>query len=201
MKILPPIVDAVRIPLNPQHRKRLQSIDDEDFSDIASKVIDDLEELGKGITGEELHSRLFGLKQYYAIVLLDPYNSHAVSVEVDKCWHTHLLHTHQYQNFCHNLMGAFIHHIPLNRHDPRQMENIKDVYGHTLETLHSVFGEVNPLVWTNTGQDNQFICWGGSRAAPQEVLDIAVFPRTERGQSFMLENMNRHFPAHAGMVA
>jgi len=147
-------------------------------------------------TQSELEARLFGLKQYYAIVLLDPCNSHAVSLEVDKFWHVHILHTHQYQNFCQSMMGAFIHHIPLNRHDSRQMENIRDVYGHTLDTLKSVFGEdqIDPSVWTNTGMDNQFICWGGSRAVPQEVTEIALFPKVREGQSFMLERMNRQYP-------
>ncbi len=188
------LMDCIRIPINPIHLNRLAVIDDEDFSNVIGKAIDDAIERGNPMSDAQVDSRIYGLKQYYAAVLLDPYNSHAVSVEVDRFWHNHILHTHQYADFCNRMMGAYIHHIPLNRLDRRQMANIADVYGHTIRTLTEIFGELDPTVWTDNGLDNQYICWGGSRAAPQIVLDSALFQRSENGQSYMLEDLNRKHP-------
>ena len=32
--------------------------------------------------------------------------------DVDKVWHEHLLHTHQYAKDCHAVLGRFLHHTP-----------------------------------------------------------------------------------------
>ena len=36
-----------------------------------------------------------------------------MSTQVDNLWHTFLLFTKDYQAFCHDMFGKFIHHIPL----------------------------------------------------------------------------------------
>ncbi|SEW40481.1 glycine-rich domain-containing protein [Chitinophaga arvensicola] len=32
--------------------------------------------------------------------------------EIDAFWHSFILHTYDYQAFCHNYLGRFIHHYP-----------------------------------------------------------------------------------------
>jgi hypothetical protein len=34
---------------------------------------------------------------------------------IDRMWHTFLLFTHEYQNFCNQCLGRFVHHVPLTR--------------------------------------------------------------------------------------
>ena len=34
-------------------------------------------------------------------------------LEVDNLWHTFLLFTKEYQKFCHDMFGKFIHHTPV----------------------------------------------------------------------------------------
>ncbi len=36
----------------------------------------------------------------------------APAVDVDKCWHRHILMTEQYFNDCRNVFGAYLHHDP-----------------------------------------------------------------------------------------
>jgi len=38
------------------------------------------------------------------------------SSEIDNLWHTFLLFTQDYQKFCHEMFGRFIHHVPKIEH-------------------------------------------------------------------------------------
>jgi hypothetical protein len=36
----------------------------------------------------------------------------APSEEADMAWHTHIIHTQLYSDFCHRHFGRFLHHVP-----------------------------------------------------------------------------------------
>lgn len=39
------------------------------------------------------------------------------SATVDEAWHAFLLHSQEYEAFCHSTFGRFVHHVP-REHDP-----------------------------------------------------------------------------------
>lgn len=53
------------------------------------------------------------IKEYKRFMFLSAVSSEPVtpSLEVDECWHLHILYTRDYQEFC-NILGKFIHHGP-----------------------------------------------------------------------------------------
>ena len=59
------------------------------------------------------------------------------SIEVDEIWHQHILYTKDYEQFCHEVFGRFIHHTPCNVMDtsPAAMEE----YSKWVANLHEVF--------------------------------------------------------------
>lgn len=53
------------------------------------------------------------LKRYFILSAeYDDEPMEMLSHEVDNLWHTFLLFTKEYQAFCHDMFGHFIHHVP-----------------------------------------------------------------------------------------
>ncbi|MGE0206295.1 MAG: hypothetical protein AB7R69_00430 [Candidatus Babeliales bacterium] len=51
--------------------------------------------------------------------------------ELDDYWHTFILFTHEYKNFCKKLLGKFMHHVPAEKPEPatpEQKENLINLY-------------------------------------------------------------------------
>lgn len=178
---------SIKISIQPEHEVRLQAIEEEDYSGIIRKVKEIYKaEYGYEPTEEYITSGIEGLKQYYAIALLDPLNSHAVSPKIDKFWHAHMLHSKQYQEFCDKVAGSFMHHAPLNPENEVETSNIRILYNYTLEVMGKLFKELSPSNWpTEDSADYQLICAHfGDSYSP--VSSIALFPRDKRGELFFV---------------
>src|SRR6185295_1233920 len=118
------LVDIIVVKTGDEHKHRLEIIDNEDDEPVVNKVRESLEEIhGQLPTDEYIRSGVIGLKQYYAIALLDPLNAHSVSEKIDLFWHSHILHSRRYIKFCNKVVGEYMHHLPLDRNDDRQIEN------------------------------------------------------------------------------
>ncbi|MGE0206294.1 MAG: hypothetical protein AB7R69_00425 [Candidatus Babeliales bacterium] len=51
--------------------------------------------------------------------------------DLDDYWHTFILFTHEYKNFCKKLLGKFMHHVPAENPEPvsiEQKENLINLY-------------------------------------------------------------------------
>lgn len=59
---------------------------------------------------ERLNKAEIGYRSYIADVNHD--KSLSPSKDVDEVWHTHILHTVDYADFCQLHFGRFIHHVP-----------------------------------------------------------------------------------------
>lgn len=85
------------------------------------------EEIGKvalkeyGITSEEYAKVLPEYQRFLTLVLLDTYPGLGMfSPRVDAIWHSHILSTHRYQDFCEQYyQGRTIHHLPCLEPKPR----------------------------------------------------------------------------------
>lgn len=53
------------------------------------------------------------LKRFLILAADDDESLDMMSIEVDNLWHTFLLFTKEYQQFCNDMFGKFIHHNPL----------------------------------------------------------------------------------------
>jgi hypothetical protein len=52
------------------------------------------------------------LKRYLAIAALFPQRAYGMIGPVDKIWHTFILSTGKYSQFCQSIAGRYIHHFP-----------------------------------------------------------------------------------------
>ena len=93
-----------------------------------------------------------------ALCCVNENNKYQITGAVDKFWHSFLIYTQDYQDFC-NKLGKFIHHIPANIElvleadkKPETLEqlanNFEIGYNSTLNVYSLVFGTPAPSrIW------------------------------------------------------
>ncbi len=68
----------------------------------------------------------------------------APSAEIDKIWHTFMLFTKDYEQYCMHFLGKFIDHIQVKNDTSPPKENY---LLNTITNYESVFGELNNKIW------------------------------------------------------
>jgi len=140
-------IDSFKIELSAFHLARIAKIDQFDYTCVIKKVNRDL----GGVTATYLLNGADNLKRYYIVALLDPRNRHAVSKSVDPFWHSHVLFTRQYKDFCHDVFdGEFIHHVPLDPEDAKMVKHVQELYDYTLEVYKGIFKKVDGDWWPSS---------------------------------------------------
>jgi hypothetical protein len=72
----------------------------------------------------------------------------APSAEIDKIWHTFILFTKDYRQYCMHFLGKFIDHMPEVKNDTVELEEPKEnCLLNTLTHYQIAFGELNNEVW------------------------------------------------------
>ncbi|WP_162820044.1 hypothetical protein [Kordia sp. SMS9] len=124
-------------------KRALKRLDAEDLEMIKFLVKKIHKEKGKKRDENYYNEGCTALFQYYTTAILDPFNMHAISDELDDFWHAHVIDTVSYDLLCKDL-GFFMHHDPLNPKDIKKEKDVKIVYEYTRrKVLPSIFGEKN----------------------------------------------------------
>ena len=66
----------------------------------------------KDWTDERLLFAIQGYKEFLALCKATPDETHEPTADVDEVWHTHILFTEDYADFCADYFGYFLHHKP-----------------------------------------------------------------------------------------
>lgn len=144
------LLDNIKVGLSGEQLRKVVRIDDEDYSIVLQKTKKQLRWQGLPYDDKFLQKGLMALKQYYAVAVLDGSNPHAVSDIVDPFWHSHIICTMQYERFCYETAGYFMHHVPHNEESEEQITALERTYEYTMEIydtlFHHVDRELNPLV-------------------------------------------------------
>ena len=77
---------------------------------------------------------------------------------IDECWHNFILFTEDYEEFCHNFFGKFIHHRPKRKAEIAKGDGTPA--RNTLKALSEIFGETHSKNWIYPQQN--FTDCGGS---------------------------------------
>lgn len=81
-------------------------------------------------------------KQFMAVNAIRGTGNSVPSRPVDDMWHTALVFTEVYRDFCATYVGRFIDHNPHEHSDP-------DGYFATRDVAAELFGELDPRFWTD----------------------------------------------------
>lgn len=132
----------------------------------------------------------------------------APSAEIDKIWHTFILFTKEYRQYCIHFLGKFIDHVPEVKKDTAPPK--ENYLLNTITIYESVFGELNNEVWqvpfkdeaeedeSNRGSDcnncnsdcNNCSSCEGRGSQPSCVFTGNCFSCTDSGYSCVGENPN-----------
>jgi hypothetical protein len=91
----------------------------------------------------ELHSR--ELRRYLFVAATHPAERWPMVAAIDPLWHSFLLFTKSYQEFCRALGQPFIHHEPFD--DESDRVGASDTYARFLDCYRAAFGEPPASVW------------------------------------------------------
>jgi hypothetical protein len=65
-----------------------------------------------GLSEERYNELLPEYQRFMALIILGHHGLGMFSAAIDQIWHSHILSTHCYEDFCMKLHGQMIHHIP-----------------------------------------------------------------------------------------
>lgn len=143
------LLSQIKLNLTDFHKKKIELIDNFDYSNVVWKVRQE-----SSLSKDYIMQGINNLKRYYVVALLDPLNEHAVSDLVDPFWHTHILFTKEYVNFCNEIFQGYIHHTPLNQSHHAEVKKVENLYGYTIDTYNKIFHTVDQNWWPELGFDN-----------------------------------------------
>lgn len=146
------LIEARAAQLEPHVLRKLQRIVNCDFEPVKARLLVDF----PGHTTEALAEMEIEVKRFLALALFQPHPGHriVVSEKIDALWHYFILHTKEYQRFCSEVFGSYLHHIPIL---PTQKAELGPDYSKTRELYEKYFGPPPIHLW---GENDQ-ICWGG----------------------------------------
>lgn len=95
-----------------------------------------------GISIEEARRQFAQCLMFLVVCAEAPSVSHAPSSIIDDAWHSFVLHTKDYQAFCEDYLGRFVHHNPTDKPE-------REAYGRTIRALTARFGKIDRRYWPN----------------------------------------------------
>jgi hypothetical protein len=93
--------------LTPTQLARLRALERYDISFVAKRLARE-----KGMSAVSAESAVLEFKRYIGLAVLGYRGLAVPSQEVDEVWHAFLLFTREYEAFCRNAVGFFVHHVP-----------------------------------------------------------------------------------------
>lgn len=166
---------TLQVALDAAQVERVKEIDSEDFSSVARKAqADALRYQGIVLSEEFLEEGILGLKQYYAVTLLQPEARHTVSDIVDPFWHAHILHTLDYISFCSRVFGSYLHHFPLDHSQSDAVDTVETLYVETATLYRKMFSYINPDFFPLEPERSQLICYGSGNDLTEGILQPVI---------------------------
>lgn len=96
--------------LSRTQRRQLEALEQYDMEFVTERLAN------KGLLAEEvIPAAITGYKRFIALTMLGYRGLDVPSEDVDEVWHTHILFTREYADFCDQLGAGFIHHVPYTR--------------------------------------------------------------------------------------
>ncbi len=125
-------------PLTEEQVEALFRIDDYDLSFLCDYLMKHPEIVAPVL----VETAVYEMRRWIALKLLGFSGLRMISEDLDHVWHSFILFTEEYQRFCANAAGRFIHHYPKHAEPELQAAFISEF----CEAYSSVFGSV-PTVW------------------------------------------------------
>lgn len=143
-----------------------------------------------GMSEANIDEAITEYRKFIALHIFDGRRNFVMSEPVDPVWHSHILCTRDYERFCNEVLGRFLHHLPTK--DEGERKQLTGTYREgTRALMRQVFGGLDEKWW---GKDSP-ICFdpcqsGGSPI--DEMMEMA----DERYGNVVHGSMTGNAPSH-----
>lgn len=107
-----------------------------DLSDVINRVLEET-----GMSAGRVADAVDEYRKFLFLAALGTPKMSMCSKDVDEVWHSHILFTNEYADFCFRVYGGYLHHAPKTARAPLDSDgaiNFKEAY-------EAVFGELHPI--------------------------------------------------------
>ncbi|MGC4749018.1 glycine-rich domain-containing protein [Micromonospora sp. DT201] len=136
-------------------------VSDELFARLSARIAHDHPELAPDLPPRIVDQALAFLAA--CAVTAQPIGPSAL---VDIGWHTFILHTRDYAEFCHRIAGRFIHHQPEPAPDDDVPQPIGAPISRTVSAIRAAGFTVDAALWTDEGTADCTQCHAGCTDSP-----------------------------------
>lgn len=117
-------------------------IDDLDLRQVRARLTSGAEELGQGWSAPKADYYLRLYRNWLFLWRKHEGEHFAPQVEVDCCWHEHILNTRVYFADCDHIFGYYLHHFPgFGKRGPEDAENLREVWRDTQKRYRAEYGD------------------------------------------------------------
>ena len=112
------------------------------------------------------------LKKFLVLCSLQVDRSFGISETIDQLWHTFIVFTRAYSEFCREVCGRFIHHSPAENNRSIPVEEKQAMYRGTLDAYRVHFGEPPTHLWpTVESRSKEFVVMSGTSSYTPPCCD------------------------------
>lgn len=112
------------------------------------------------------------LKKFLVLCSLQDDRSYGISEEIDQFWHTFIVFTRSYSEFCREVCGRFIHHSPAENNRDIPVAEKQAMYRCTLDAYRVHFGEPPPEFWPSAeSRSKDFVVMSGTSSYTPPCCD------------------------------
>jgi hypothetical protein len=172
------------------HEERFSRIDAEDFSLVMQWIRDARFAEGAQVTLSYLEYGVMSLKQYYAIMVLDPLNAHAAGPFITQFWHVHK-DCRGYNRFCKEIFGRVIGHTEIDAENTDMVHVVRGMYRYTRDLAPRIFDRayIDGNFWPQSlSPEARITCYQSVDAGISEILQqdrlFELRTRCSRGPGF-----------------
>ncbi len=168
--------------LTDDQRRALQTLHDYDLTRVRESLLHD-----GALPHAWVDEAIWEFRRFMGLCVLSPSSVPMVSRKIDHVWHTFVLHTQLYAEFCDEIFGRFAHHEPEPRGQAVPSED-QEQEGCFAELYREVYGELGrlwqPEMMATSEQDIASVSAKltelagtlspGEQGALQQLLDLAA---------------------------
>lgn len=130
--------------LSEQTLLRVRRIKEYDFSLVREKALDE-----GWVKEKAVDKAIEEFRKYLILIALEHRGLAMCSRIVDQIWHSFILFTQEYESFCQDVFGHFLHHCPATKESPISPE----ARVHFLTAYQQTFGSL-PRIWVKNQADS-----------------------------------------------
>lgn len=129
------------------------------------------------LSANEIPEAISEYRKFMSLILITGGGLGMISRSVDEVWHTHILFTQDYFNFCERAFGRYVHHQPTtSKHssDRSSVQKFKSTYKAVYGKMPRIWGNSPDCSGTTNCQDHDCVSCNGIEKCHSNLQPMLV---------------------------